>query len=268
MIKNGQKHPFIECWWWKVIPLVVICACWLGSALAEPFPGYTDSSGIHTNRLDKVYPIILSDPKGIAIQPGELRPLRQEKGILPMESFRNVRSVSANASLMLAGGRTIHLLGCLALASAEEKIKAGWQKWDNHLRGKTIRLLFDRETRSQGNDLTAWVYLMDGRLLNEEVLAEGLARLDSKAVISQEYADRLKRAAVRQETPADKSSQPATTAPVGAKSGGFWRYPGQDHADQKSPDQEFQKHPGGFSGVSSRGATPGGAQRSGQDQSP
>jgi micrococcal nuclease len=59
--------------------------------------------------------------------------------------------------------------------------------------GKSVRLEFDTERRDDSNVLTAYVFLPDGKMLNEEVLRQGYAELKLR-MPNMKYAERLRKA--------------------------------------------------------------------------
>jgi micrococcal nuclease len=59
--------------------------------------------------------------------------------------------------------------------------------------GKKVRLEFDAERRNEDGVLVAYVFLPDGRMLNEEFLRQGYAQLRLRAP-NMKYADRLRKA--------------------------------------------------------------------------
>jgi micrococcal nuclease len=59
--------------------------------------------------------------------------------------------------------------------------------------GKSVRLEFDTERRNEDNVLVAYVFLNDGRMLNEEFLRQGYAQL-SLRMPNMKYAQRLRKA--------------------------------------------------------------------------
>ena len=63
----------------------------------------------------------------------------------------------------------------------------------DHAEGKAVRLEFDAEKRDDGNVLTAYVFLPDGTMLNEEVLRQGYAELKLR-MPNMKYAERLRKA--------------------------------------------------------------------------
>jgi micrococcal nuclease len=59
--------------------------------------------------------------------------------------------------------------------------------------GKNVRLEFDAERRDEDNLLVAYVFLPDGRMLNEEFLRQGYAELKLR-MPNMKYAQRLRKA--------------------------------------------------------------------------
>jgi micrococcal nuclease len=59
--------------------------------------------------------------------------------------------------------------------------------------GKNVRLEFDAERRDEDNFLVAYVFLPDGRMLNEEFLRQGYAELKLR-MPNMKYAERLRKA--------------------------------------------------------------------------
>jgi micrococcal nuclease len=61
------------------------------------------------------------------------------------------------------------------------------------LEGKSVRLEFDTERRDDDNILTAYVFLPDGKMLNEEFLRQGYADLKLR-MPNMKYDERLRNA--------------------------------------------------------------------------
>jgi len=110
-----------------------------------------------------------------------------------------------------------------------------FQTLQARIKDKQARLLFEREARDPRGNLSAYVYLSDRTLLNEEVLRLGFGRLDTSVDLSPQYHRRLK-----------KAEEFARESRVGIWAG---LPPEKQNAPSKTPYQKLSKPRGSLFGV-------------------
>lgn len=235
----------------KFLPVLVVLATWTGVAYAEPAPPRVGANGRAITREGKSIQVIAPDEKSSGEKVKGFKPLPQPPSIRGFESFRTVREFLPTGTLVFHNGREIGLLGLVFEPTAELVQSRAYLRWSRDLSGKTVRLVFDEATHDSRGDRMAYVFLGDGRLLNEVFLAESLARVDTKQSLSPEYALRFQRAEASSVRKRAESEQR-----VG------W------NAGLQPQDTELPERPRGFLGVSAGTATLDRWKRGGENQSP
>jgi hypothetical protein len=238
---------------WKILPLLAIFAGLATPCWAEPDPGFVDALGRRENALGKSIQYNLPD-LGVLEDGEDLQPLLPPAQIRAIEPFRTVRRVLPDGRLLLHGGRTVALLGVTVPNPLSLSQLKAWENLDERLADKMVRLVFEKTTRNASGEMAAYLFLSNGRLLNEIVLREGMGVLDTAAELSPQYRLRFEKASRLAQSPEDPGIMPEkNTVP-------------QD-ASRKTPDPEFSQYRNGFLGVPPGTDPPGWAKRSGENQS-
>jgi hypothetical protein len=242
----------------KFLPLAVALSALAPTLSAEPDPGPVDGLGRRTEEMDRSIRYILPDP-AFEGPKSDLHPLLPPSRLRAIEPVRIVREVLPNGRLMLAGGRPVAFIGIVPEASSSlTSVLEGWRRWGERLKGKAVRLVFEQETRNASREMAAYVFVPEetlfsgGKLLNETLLAEGLARVDKDAALSPQYRRRFQVAEDRAK----------------ALSLGIWA--GEESTKQNAPalalPPEFSQHRRGFLGLRAGAADLGGKKRAGEDE--
>ncbi len=245
MMQGNWKISLLrQAGWGKNLPCMVLLVLIAGHAQAEGDPGRVDAYGRVLNRKDQSVQVILPDKNTIPL-PGKVSDLRNPTRLRALEPVRTIRQFLPDGRILFQNGRSVALLGCLFPGDSEKRAALVRRKWEDWLANRSVRLVFEEETRNASGELSAYVFLADGRLLNEELLKEGVCLLDMQAVLSPQYAERFQRAA------------------AGEKQGILRT----NHAYPPTQDSEFPKYPRRFSGFNSGSAAPDRAQRPGENKS-
>jgi len=230
---------------------------WGVGGISEPAAGGNGDGRVTRNGTEAVpysWEVGSRLPKAVFDNSGrrQWRRLEAPGRVRGIEPVRIVRELLPDGRLVLAGGRTLSLLGCRHTTSPTKKAGESWKQWSGEIAGKQVRLVFEEETRNASGELTAYVHRLDGPLLNEVFLAEGMLELDKAASLSPKYHRRLRKAKQRSFWTAVRQKRKSR---------------GNDAAHPFNRSQ-LPEHRGGFSGFSPRKPGPGGRERSGEDQSP
>jgi hypothetical protein len=250
----------------KILPSLVLLTLLQALGYAESTPGFVNATGRKINREDKLIQYILPDP-GIRSSSGSWSPLQPETRLRPIEPFRTIRGFLPDGRLSLHNGRTISLRGCRF--TREKSLEA----WEERLKGKIVRLVFEEETHNASGELSAFVFLSDQRLLNEVLIREGLYTLDRNVRLSPQYRLRFEQAegeSFRNAHNQGIDSKRKTTLTV---------RPQFHHESTESIHPEPSQYRRGFTGFSLTSPQPqepgeittpalGGQKRAGENQSP
>jgi hypothetical protein len=182
----------------------------------------------------------------------DLKPILSRTELHAIEPVRTIREALPDGRIMLRGGRPITLIGCIPDTSSTAQVKSGWKKWSERLPGKVIRLLFEKRTRNEDGDLAAHAFLSDGRLLNELLLVEGLARLDTQANLSPQYRLRFQKAE-------EHARESGVGLWSGTKQNGLYE-------NSLSRNTELSEYRSGFLGIPPGTAASHWKERSGEDE--
>jgi hypothetical protein len=235
----------------KILPLAAGVALLALSPQAEPDPGYVDGLGLAVDKMGRVRRYNLPDP---AFEKREdLKPILSRSELRAIEPVRTIREVLPDGRIMLKGGRPIALIGCIPDTTSTAQAKSGWKKWSGKLPGKVLRLLFEKQTRDRNGDLAAYAFLSDGRLLNELLLLEGLARLDTQANLSPQYRLRYQKAE-------EHARESGTGLWSGTKQIGLYE-------NSLSRNTKLSEYRNGFLGIPPGATTSDRQERSGKDES-
>ena len=83
-----------------------------------------------------------------------------------------IKVVEGNA-LVLNNGKKVNLIGVDTSTKAETFIR-------KVIEGKEVKLKYDRQKVDRDGQILAYVYLLDGTLLNAELVKQGYARIDKR----------------------------------------------------------------------------------------
>jgi len=84
-----------------------------------------------------------------------------------------VIEVMEGDTLVLNNGKRVSLIGVDMSAKAETFIREA-------VEGRQVKLKYDRQKVDRNGQILAYVYLLDGTLLNAEVIKQGYARVDKR----------------------------------------------------------------------------------------
>ncbi|MCA9410826.1 MAG: thermonuclease family protein [Candidatus Omnitrophica bacterium] len=231
---------------------VVFLTCFLGSTHSEPDPGFVGVNGAKENRLQHTVKHLVSDPGFLGLEP-TLDSLNLKEPLRPLEPVRTLRELRSDGMLVLQGGRDIALRGVVFDSTGTLANSGLFQSLQAMVKGKQARLLFEKETRDPRGNLSAYVYLSDRTLLNEQVLRYGFGRLDTSVDLSPQYRHRL---SVAERFAREKQvgiwAPSSGAAPI--------------HAPSKTLHPKLSKPRGGLFGVQGWTSTLDWAKRSGKNQ--
>lgn len=136
----------------------------------------------------------------------------QEKEEKPSDVFKVIRAVDGD-TILIENGEEVQLIGVDALEMHEsEKLDKDAKRLrlakvtvevlgqesaaftSKLCRHKKVRLEYDQTERDKHNRLLAYVYLPDGRLLNEEILLKGYGLYYDRYPFRQDMMERLRKA--------------------------------------------------------------------------
>lgn len=237
--------PFLEKVWGNILPCMALLVLVVSPVWAEPDPGRVDSYGRLINRKKQSVQILLPD-KNLIQLPGRADNFQQRNRLRALEPTRTIRHILPDGKVVFQNGRSATMRGCFFPKGSAIQTTPVWLEWEARLANQSVRLVFEEETRNASGELCAYMFLADGRLLNEELLKEGLCLLDTRTTLSPQYTERFKRAAEQ-----------------GKKNRQQLR-----HADQPPEDRELSKYSRGFSGITAGNAALDRAQRPGENQFP
>lgn len=118
-------------------------------------------------------------------------------------AYAHVLTIISGDTFRLANGYKVKLVGVQSPPrprEEDEDLSLGEQAYEfarQLLRGRLIKLAFDRRWKLEDGTLLAYVFLPDGTLVNEDILLEGLAIFDPAQELYEEMAERFRKAQAR-----------------------------------------------------------------------